>query len=55
MFTLSERGLVAKRILQKHYELTRVSDKLAHATDAKLTSMHQLKMNCVICVQNFRN
>ena len=40
---LPEKGSVVKRMLEKDCELTRVSSKLARATDKKLASVRQLE------------
>ena len=39
-----KKGSVSKIMLEKDYELARVSDELARATDAKLASARQLEL-----------
>ena len=38
-----KKGSVSRIMLEKEYELTRVSDELARATDSKLASVRQLE------------
>ena len=45
MFTLLEKGLLSKIMLEKDYELTCISNELARVTDGKLTSACQLELN----------